>query len=184
MNFYISLVISSQELDLNPARKLLGRPIVALAVLTAPSWVALFMIYGITTGSDPEGILLGAVVANALVAGFWRKRKFFYIAFFPVTVMSYLIRNAGPLSQAGAIVFASWVLLLGDVRSSAQTVYYLWNEDWKRYPSLKAISIPPRIWTPAVLIFAIVSLVVGARWLLGWEYGPDYGRDFLSTPPR
>lgn len=173
VEFYVFIVRSSQALEMEWLKKAVGRPILGLVILSAPSWVAATMAFFLTHGSDPESLLLGAIVTNAVVAGYFRQERYFYLAILPVTVMSYILLHAGPLTQAGTLAFGSWLLLLAGVRVAATDVVQLWHEDWKRYSDLRAIAIPPRIWAPALFVVSLVALILGARWLLAWDYRLD-----------
>ena len=96
----------------------LGRSGVFLLAVTSPSWVALFMIHKLTNYGDPIEILLGALVTAAVGSGLSRGNRGVLIgATTTGTVFYHLILYARPFAQAGAVVLASWVLLIGGVRA-------------------------------------------------------------------
>lgn len=184
----VGRVIDAQEITMKWAKKLLGNSLFTLAVLASPSWVALGMVHNLVNGEDPMRTLVKALAANAAVAigvGFTIERLgALAIAAAPGFVLYIAIVQGRPLAQAGVIALAAWFLLLGGLRFSIELVVRLWPiEKWRKVPTLKEIGIPPRIWTPLLTLFALGCLVLGARWLLGWQYPSDYDQIIVSMRP-
>ncbi len=176
----IEKVKNNQEKELERVAEWVGRWPVDLAVLVAPSWVALLMIRGLTTGQDPMEILMGALVVSATGIGNWRNPRSYAIGLVPATILADLILYTRPLIQAGAVVLASWILLLGAIRI---------NWDNLRLISLlvgagfrSRVPIWLRLLFPVLLLLSIAALVVGARWILAWDHGPDYDATFDERP--
>lgn len=184
----VARVIEVQEITLEWVKKILGNSLFTLGILAAPSWVALSMAYQVTHGEDPMNILVGALAANAVIAAgagvATRSLATAAIVAIPGFIVYQVIINARPLAQAGTIVLASWFLLLGGLRISIDFIRAYWPiERWRRVPALNELGIPPRIWTPLLTLFAVACLVLGARWLLGWQYSSDYDQIVVSERP-
>ena len=175
---YLQVVRSAQALDIGGWQKVLGRWLFLVVVLSAPSWVAVLMVQRLVNGTDPMRILLGALIVNAALTGAWRRKKAYAVAATPVSVMYYLILYAGPLSQAGAVALAAWFLLIGGVRWAYEVLILVWALPWRSNALLGRVPVSPRVWSPVFLAFAVLCLVVGARMLLEWDYGPAYGQSF------
>jgi hypothetical protein len=152
---------------------------VLVAWFSAASWVALGMAHQVTTGGSPQGILVGAVVGNLLLLKAVRGWKARALVATHLVAMLLLLWRAGPLSQAGAIVFATWFLLIGGVKESSDLVRYLWNVDRAEHDLAKLFSLPPRAWSVLLLAFALIALIVSARWLLQWQPGPGYRPEWI-----
>lgn len=177
---YIAKVRSIQERDLEKVSSLIGRWPVFLIVLTAPAWVALLMIWHLIRGGDPVETLLGAVVTAAVGAGAWRNAKAYAIGSIPAAIMYHVILYARPLAQAGVVVLASWFLLIGGLRLNGELVQVI----WRIVATRKDITIMVRYRILAVIALAcsVVALIIGARWLLPWDYAPDYDARFHERP--
>lgn len=174
LSVFMYMVRKAQAEDVDQAAKHvfegpMRRRIIVIVLLVAAPAVGLSMATALTSGVSPESTLKGAILASLSLLWIEDKSRVRRIAVLSVAAMLYLLTEAGPLSQAGAIALASWFLLLAGAREAVETVGYYWTHRASRDdPFVAYIPLPAPIWSALFLAYAMYALIVGSRALLQW----------------